>query len=124
MPLAQPDDFLSRVRFDARGLVPCVLQDEDSGEVLMVAWANAEALRLSLTTAEAHFFSRSRQELWHKGATSGNVQRVVHAQLDCDGDTVLLKVRPAGPACHTGAVSCFRDEANGGASFTPPGTSA
>jgi phosphoribosyl-AMP cyclohydrolase len=122
--LAQPDDFLSRVRFDERGLVPCVLQDDDSGEVLMVAWANAEALRLSLTSAEAHFYSRSRQELWHKGGTSGNVQRVVHAQLDCDGDTVLLKVRPAGPACHTGAVSCFRDEANGGASFTPPGPSA
>ena len=119
MPLAQPDDFLARVRFDEHGLVPCVLQDEASGEVLMVAWANAEALLLSLTTAEAHFFSRSRRELWHKGGTSGNVQRVLRAQLDCDGDTVLLQVRPAGPACHTGAVGCFRDEANGGVSFTP-----
>jgi phosphoribosyl-AMP cyclohydrolase len=105
------------VRYGADGLVPCVVQDAAGGEVLMVAWANAEALALTLSTGEAHFFSRSRRELWHKGATSGNVQRVVSLHLDCDADTVLLRVDPAGPACHTGAVSCFRDEANGGGSW-------
>jgi phosphoribosyl-AMP cyclohydrolase len=109
--------LLARVRYDDRGLVPCVVQSADSGEVLMVAWANAEALALTVSTGEAHFFSRSRRELWHKGATSGNVQRVVSLHLDCDADTVLLRVDPAGPACHTGAVSCFRDEANGGCTW-------
>jgi phosphoribosyl-AMP cyclohydrolase len=119
MALANPQDFLARVRFDDRGLVPCIVQDDESGEVLMVAWANQEALGLTLTTAQAHFYSRSRAELWHKGATSGNVQHVVRASLDCDHDTVLLRVRPAGPACHTGAAGCFREEASGGASFEP-----
>jgi phosphoribosyl-AMP cyclohydrolase len=95
--------------------VPCVVQDAAGGEVLMVAYANAESLAMTLTTGETHFWSRSRKELWHKGATSGNVQRVLAARLDCDHDTVLLAVAPAGPACHTGAVSCFRDEASGGA---------
>jgi phosphoribosyl-AMP cyclohydrolase len=94
-----------------------VVQDETSGEVLMVAYADAEAMAATLRTGEAHFWSRSRRELWHKGATSGNVQRVVSARLDCDHDAVLLTVRPAGPACHTGDVSCFRDEANGGACY-------
>jgi phosphoribosyl-AMP cyclohydrolase len=108
---------LARVRYDDRGLVPCVVQSADSGEVLMVAWANAEALALTVSTGEAHFFSRSRKEIWHKGATSGNVQRVLSLHLDCDADTVLLRVDPAGPACHTGAVSCFRDEANDGCSW-------
>ena len=109
--------LLSRVRYDARGLVPCVVQSADGGEVLMVAWANAEALALTVSTGEAHFFSRSRRELWHKGATSGNVLRLVSLHLDCDADTVLMRVDPAGPACHTGAVSCFRDEANDGGSW-------
>ncbi len=81
----------------------------------MVAWANAEALALTLKTGEAHFWSRSRKELWHKGGTSGNVQRVLTARLDCDHDTVLLGVSPAGPACHTGERSCFDDGANEGA---------
>jgi len=81
----------------------------------MVAYANAQALEATLDTGEAHFWSRRRRELWHKGATSGNVQRVRSLSLDCDADTVLVRVEPAGPACHTGAVSCFRDEANGGA---------
>jgi phosphoribosyl-AMP cyclohydrolase len=95
--------------------VPCVVQDATRGEVLMVAYGNAESLAATLASGEAHFWSRSRAELWHKGATSGNIQRVVSVRLDCDHDTVLFSVEPAGPACHTGAVSCFRDEANGGA---------
>lgn len=111
--------FLGLVRYDADGLVPCVVQAASSLEVLMVAYANEAALRATLSSGEAHFWSRSRRELWHKGATSGNVQRVVSARLDCDHDTVLLSVEPAGPACHTGAVSCFRDEANGGAATAP-----
>jgi phosphoribosyl-AMP cyclohydrolase len=103
------------VRYGADGLVPCVVQDATTGEVLMVAYANAEALAATVATGEAHFWSRRRRELWHKGATSGNVLRVRALSLDCDADTVLVRVEPAGPACHTGAVSCFRAEANGGA---------
>jgi len=109
--------LLSLVRYDADGLVPCVVQDARSGEVLMVAYANADALGATLATGEAHFWSRSRRELWHKGGTSGNVQRVETVRLDCDHDAVLLAVTPAGPACHTGAVSCFREAANGGATL-------
>ena len=115
------DSFLALVRYNADGLVPGVVQAADGGEVLMVAYANEEALRSTLATGDAHFWSRSRRELWHKGGTSGNVQRVVSLRLDCDHDTVLLAVDPAGPACHTGAVSCFRDDANGGAATTPAG---
>jgi phosphoribosyl-ATP pyrophosphohydrolase/phosphoribosyl-AMP cyclohydrolase len=95
------------VRFDARGLIPAVVQDATTREVLMVAYMNREALGLTLRTGEAHFWSRSRGELWHKGATSGNVQRVREVRVDCDADTLLLLVDPAGPACHTGAASCF-----------------
>lgn len=84
----------------------------------MVAWANAEALALTMSTGQAHFYSRSRNELWRKGATSGNVLSVRSLHVDCDADTVLLRVDPSGPACHTGAVSCFRDEANGGAAWS------
>jgi phosphoribosyl-AMP cyclohydrolase/phosphoribosyl-ATP pyrophosphohydrolase/phosphoribosyl-AMP cyclohydrolase len=97
----------SAVHFDQRGLIPAVVQDACSGQVLMVAWMNQEALRLSQETGQAHFWSRSRQELWRKGATSGNVMSVREIWLDCDGDTLLLKVEPAGPACHTGQNSCF-----------------
>jgi len=118
------DSFLALVRYNVDGLVPCVVQAADGGEVLMVAYANEEALRSTLATGDAHFWSRSRRELWHKGGTSGNVQRVVSLRLDCDHDTVLLAVDPAGPACHTGAVSCFRDDANGGAATTPAGGAA
>ena len=82
-------------------------QDADTGRVLMVAWMDAEALAQTLTTRVATYYSRSRQELWVKGATSGNTQQVLGVQLDCDGDAVLLRVRPAGPACHTGLESCF-----------------
>ena len=109
--------LLGLVRYNGDGLVPCVVQDTRSGEVLMVAYANAEALGATLATGEAHFWTRSRRELWHKGGTSGNVQRVSTVRLDCDHDAVLLGVTPAGPACHTGAVSCFRDAANGGATL-------
>jgi len=98
-----PDD----VRFDERGLVPCVVQDWRSGEVLTLAYMNAEALRLTRETGEMHFFSRSRQELWHKGASSGNTQLVKALRYDCDGDALLALVEPRGPACHTGERTCF-----------------
>lgn len=111
--------LIDSVRFNGDGLVPAVLQDAAGGQVLMLAYMDREALALTLQTGEAHFFSRSRREIWHKGATSGNVQRVRNLQLDCDHDAVLLRVEPAGPACHTGAMSCFSDEASGGAGATP-----
>jgi phosphoribosyl-ATP pyrophosphohydrolase/phosphoribosyl-AMP cyclohydrolase len=95
------------VRWDDRGLVPCVIQDWRSGEVLTLAYMNAEALRLSRETGELHLFSRSRNELWHKGATSGNTQAVKALRFDCDNDAVLALVEPAGPACHTGERTCF-----------------
>ena len=95
------------IKWDAQGLVPAIVQDAQSGVVLMLAYMNAEALRLTEEIGEAHFWSRSRKELWHKGATSGNVQRVREILIDCDADTILLKVDPAGPACHTGEYSCF-----------------
>ena len=95
------------VRFDQRGLVPAVVQDRATGQVLMVAWMNAEALQRTLDSGQAHFWSRSRRELWHKGATSGNFMDVREIWVDCDADTLLLKVDPAGPACHTGERSCF-----------------
>jgi phosphoribosyl-AMP cyclohydrolase len=97
----------SELKFDEKGLITAVLQHHLTHEILMVAWMNAEALQLTLETGEAHFWSRSRQELWHKGGTSGNVQRVTEIRVDCDGDTLLLQVDPAGPACHTGKMSCF-----------------
>lgn len=93
--------------FDARGLAPAIVQDAVTGQVLMLAWMNAAALELTLETGEAHFWSRSRQEIWHKGASSGNLQQVVEVRLDCDGDALLLRVNPSGPACHTGNRSCF-----------------
>nr|HID13336.1 bifunctional phosphoribosyl-AMP cyclohydrolase/phosphoribosyl-ATP diphosphatase HisIE [Anaerolineae bacterium] len=95
------------IRFDGRELMPAVVQDANTGEVLMVAWMNEEALRRTQETGQAHFWSRSRQELWRKGATSGNVMYVREMWVDCDADTLLLKVDPAGPACHTGERSCF-----------------
>ncbi len=95
------------LKFDARGLITAIIQDASTQEVLMVAWMNAESYRLTLKTGETHFWSRSRQALWHKGATSGNVQRVREIRADCDGDTLLLLVEPAGPACHIGETSCF-----------------
>jgi phosphoribosyl-ATP pyrophosphohydrolase/phosphoribosyl-AMP cyclohydrolase len=97
----------SQIEFDQRGLVPCVVQDWLTGEVLMHAYMNAESLRLTRETGQVHFFSRSRQELWHKGETSGNTLAVKAIRYDCDGDALLALVEPAGPACHTGERSCF-----------------
>lgn len=98
---------LDALKFDSAGLVPVVIQDAASGVVLTLAYANREALALTLATKQTHLFSRSRQELWHKGATSGHTQTVVGVHTDCDADAVLYRVVPNGPACHTGAESCF-----------------
>jgi phosphoribosyl-ATP pyrophosphohydrolase/phosphoribosyl-AMP cyclohydrolase len=97
----------SQVAFDDRGLVPCIVQDWRTGEVLTLAYMNVEALQRTRETGEIHFFSRSRQELWHKGATSGNTQAVKAIRYDCDGDALVALVEPAGPACHTGERTCF-----------------
>jgi phosphoribosyl-AMP cyclohydrolase len=107
MPLT--DTQRAALRFDADGLIPAVVQQHDTGEVLMVAWMDATALDRTLELGETVFWSRSRQELWHKGATSGNVQRVVEIRVDCDADVLLVTVDqgPTGVACHTGARSCF-----------------
>ena len=98
---------MTEISYDERGLVPVVVQDDASGEILMLAYANADAVALTLSTGELHLWSRSRSELWHKGATSGNTQKVVALRLDCDRDALLAIVTPAGPACHTGERSCF-----------------
>jgi phosphoribosyl-AMP cyclohydrolase len=104
-PASAPD----AVRYDDRGLVPAIVQQHDTGEVLMMAWMSAETLRATLATGETVFWSRSRGEAWHKGATSGNTQKVVEVLVDCDGDALLVRVDQggAGVACHTGARSCF-----------------
>jgi phosphoribosyl-ATP pyrophosphohydrolase/phosphoribosyl-AMP cyclohydrolase len=99
--------LIDEVRFDERGLVPAIVQDAATGAVLMLAFMNRESLTRTLETNETWFWSRSRGELWHKGATSGNTQRVVSLAVDCDGDTLLVRVEPRGPACHTGAQTCF-----------------
>ena len=101
------DQWLESVRFGPDGLVPVVAQDRRSGNVLMLAWANREALGLTFSSGQAHYWSRSRQALWRKGETSGNGQRVSEIRLDCDGDTVLYRVDQQGPACHTGQPTCF-----------------
>jgi phosphoribosyl-AMP cyclohydrolase / phosphoribosyl-ATP pyrophosphohydrolase len=99
--------MMDKIRFDARGLVPAVIQDQATGTVLMVAWMNKESLAKTLESGETWFYSRSRQELWHKGATSGHVQKVYDIFYDCDGDTLLVKVEQIGSACHEGTFSCF-----------------
>ncbi len=101
------ESVLERARFDAHGLLPAVIQQHDSREVLMLGWMDAEALRRTLTQGRVTFWSRSRQEYWRKGDTSGHVQHVRAAALDCDGDTLLVQVEQTGVACHTGARSCF-----------------
>ena len=106
--------MFEQVRFDEKGLVPCVAQDAESGEVLTLAYANREALQLSVETGEVHFFSRSRDRIWRKGEESGHVLKLVQLRIDCDGDAVLALVEPTGPACHTGERSCFYRELEGG----------
>jgi phosphoribosyl-ATP pyrophosphohydrolase/phosphoribosyl-AMP cyclohydrolase len=106
--------------FDERGLVPCVAQDFASGEVLTLAYANEESLRLTLETQELHFYSRSREEIWRKGETSGNVLRLRELRYDCDGDAIVALVDPTGPACHTGARSCFHREVAQAGEPAPP----
>ncbi len=101
------------IRFDERGLVPVIAQDADTGAVLTLAYANREALERTLQSGEAYYFSRSRGELWRKGASSGNTQRVVEVRVDCDGDALLYRVLPSGPACHTGEESCFFTKLSG-----------
>ncbi len=98
---------MDKLKWNVDGLLPAVVQDADSGQVLMMAYMNAESLRLTLEKGETVFWSRSRREIWHKGATSGNTQAVVEIRVDCDADTLLIKVKPAGPACHTNNTSCF-----------------
>jgi phosphoribosyl-ATP pyrophosphohydrolase/phosphoribosyl-AMP cyclohydrolase len=108
------NNWLSAVRFGPDGLVPVVAQEQRSGDVLMVAYADREALARTLSTGLAHYFSRSRKTLWRKGETSGHEQRVAEIRLDCDGDTVLYRVEQTGPACHTGARTCFSLAVAGG----------
>ncbi|MDP9023201.1 MAG: phosphoribosyl-AMP cyclohydrolase [Actinomycetota bacterium] len=107
---------ITDLRFDDRGLIPAVVQQHDTGEVLMVAWMSDESLALTLARGETVFWSRSRQELWHKGATSGNTQKVRQILADCDGDTLLVLVDAGnGPACHTGERTCFHRDLSEGA---------
>ena len=101
-------DF-SKIKFDAQGLVPAVVQDVQTNAVVMLAYMNKESLKLTLETGYSWFWSRSRQELWNKGATSGNLQKVVEMYYDCDGDALLVKAELSGPACHTGQYSCFHN---------------
>ncbi len=99
--------LISSLSWDDRGLIPAVIQDAATKEMLMLAYMNAESLQKTLESGETWFWSRSRGELWHKGGTSGNTQKVIEIRYDCDGDALLVLVEPAGPACHTGAVTCF-----------------
>ncbi len=101
---------LSKIKFHLNGLIPAIVQDAETNEVLMLAYMNRESLELTLQKGETYFWSRSRSELWHKGETSGNLQRVVEVRVDCDEDALLVRVRPAGPACHTGNHTCFYRE--------------
>jgi phosphoribosyl-ATP pyrophosphohydrolase/phosphoribosyl-AMP cyclohydrolase len=98
---------VDNLKFNEMGLIPAIVQDAVTGQVLMLAWMNAASLQRTLESGQTWFWSRSRGELWHKGGTSGHVQHIREVFYDCDGDTLLIKVDPAGPACHTGQVSCF-----------------
>ncbi|MGF2617833.1 bifunctional phosphoribosyl-AMP cyclohydrolase/phosphoribosyl-ATP diphosphatase HisIE [Rossellomorea vietnamensis] len=102
-------DIIEKIKFDENGLVPAVVQDASTKKVLTLAYMNAESLRLSMEKGETWFYSRSRQELWHKGGTSGNTQRIIEMKYDCDQDAVLVEVEPKGPACHKGSESCFEE---------------
>jgi phosphoribosyl-ATP pyrophosphohydrolase/phosphoribosyl-AMP cyclohydrolase len=115
---------ISEIKWDIKGLVPAIVQEASTGQVLMLAYMNQESLERTVETGETWFWSRSRGELWHKGATSGNTQRVVEIRYDCDADALLLRVEPAGPACHTGQKSCFYrtlSRENAAGSPLPPG---
>jgi phosphoribosyl-ATP pyrophosphohydrolase/phosphoribosyl-AMP cyclohydrolase len=101
------EELLNEIKYDANGLVPAIVQDAKTKDVLMMAWMNTESLIRTLETGETWFWSRSRSGLWHKGATSGNIQKVVEIKVDCDADTLLVLVNPAGAACHTGERTCF-----------------
>lgn len=105
-------------RFDDKGLIPAIATDASTGEVLMLAWMNAQALSLTITTGEAHYYSRSRQELWHKGATSGHIQKVLEIRTDCDQDAIWIKVEQTGAACHTNRPSCFYRRVEGDGHMT------
>lgn len=111
--MTTPAEFMSTVAFNHDGLVPVIAQDAQSREVLMLAWMNSEALRLTLDTKRGTYFSRSRQKLWVKGEESGNIQEVVEIRKDCDSDALLMIVHQTGPACHTGSLTCFFDSAEG-----------
>ena len=100
-------DIANALKFNEQGLIPAIVQDAESKAVLMMAWMNAESLQLTHERGETVFWSRSRGEIWHKGATSGNTQKVVSIAVDCDADVLLIQVEPSGPACHTGEISCF-----------------
>lgn len=118
-PRARAGELLEGVRFAADGLVPAIVQDAGDGRVLTLAWMNRESLERTLERGETWFWSRSRGELWRKGATSGNTQRVISVSLDCDGDALLVRVEQTGVACHTGAATCFHDPMTGDASAEP-----
>ncbi|MEB3147849.1 MAG: phosphoribosyl-AMP cyclohydrolase [Sphaerospermopsis sp.] len=103
-----PSEMIRNLKFNSQGLIPAIAQDYRDGTILMMAWMNAESIQKTLATGEAHYWSRSRSELWHKGATSGHIQKVKELFYDCDGDTILIKIEQIGDiACHTGARSCF-----------------
>jgi phosphoribosyl-AMP cyclohydrolase / phosphoribosyl-ATP pyrophosphohydrolase len=117
----ETQQVLSKLRFDGQGLIPVVVQDVITRQVLTVAYMNRETLERSVIERETYFWSRSRREVWHKGATSGNSQKITRIEADCDGDALLVWVEPRGPACHTGAVSCFFDQVfSDGSSVEPP----
>ena len=116
--------MLEGVDFTEGGLIPCVAQDQATGEVLTLAYMSEESLRLTVETGEAHYFSRSREEIWHKGESSGNTQRVRSLRYDCDGDAILALVEPSGPACHTGERSCFYRDLGGSSPTVPDGARA
>jgi phosphoribosyl-ATP pyrophosphohydrolase/phosphoribosyl-AMP cyclohydrolase len=101
------DQTIESLKWDDDGLIPAIIQDVRNGRVLMLAYMNRKSLTQTIKTGQTVFWSRSRQELWHKGATSGNIQTVEEVFVDCDADTILIKVNPAGPACHTGEMTCF-----------------
>ncbi len=113
-------ESIDNLKFNEQGLIPAIAQDEDTGEVLMLGYMNEEALQRTLASGEVWFYSRSRQELWHKGATSGNRILVRSVWTDCDGDTILVKAKPLGPVCHTGSRTCFFQQLNEDGTIVTP----